>query len=92
MAVRVDASKPSFSTAWQVSRGAPGAPILAYGALWVIDTESGSLAALDPQSGRELFKQPGGSAAHFVTPAAAGSRVYAALNRRLVTVAVRATG
>lgn len=93
MAVRVDASKPSFSTAWQVSRGAPGAPILAYGALWLIDTDSGSLAALDGQSGRELFKHPGGgSSPHFVTPAAAGSHVYAALNQRLVAVTAHSSG
>jgi len=87
LALRVDPGRPAFSQAWQVERNAPGAPILAFGALWVIDTGDGSLAALDPGSGHAMFTLPGaGGTPHFVTPAAAAGHVYAALGRRLVAV------
>lgn len=87
-AVRVDPGASSFSVSWRQRRDAPGGPILAFGALWVIDTGSGTLAALDPADGRTLYSYPGGSAMHFVTPAAAGSHVYAVLGRKLVAVVV----
>ena len=93
LALRVDFSRPSFSRAWEVERNAPGAPILAFGALWVIDTGSGSLGALDPRSGHTLFSLPGsGGTPHFVTPAAAGGHVYAALGRRLVADSTGTSG
>jgi hypothetical protein len=87
-AVRVDASRPSFSIAWQQSLGAPGGTIMACGRLWTIDTSSGTLYALDPASkGRRQFSYGGGSAQHFATPAAATGHVYAALGGKLVAVA-----
>ncbi|MDQ6742310.1 MAG: PQQ-binding-like beta-propeller repeat protein [Candidatus Dormibacteraeota bacterium] len=94
MALRVDAGRPSFSQAWQAQRNAPGAPILAFGALWVIDTGDGSLAALDPGNGNTtLFSLPGhGATPHFVTPAAASGHIYAALGRRLVAVSTGSSG
>jgi outer membrane protein assembly factor BamB len=93
MALRVDAARPSFSQAWQTRRNAPGGPIFAFGALWVIDTGSGTLAALDPQTGKQLFSLAGsGDTPHFVTPAAGTGHVYAARGRRLVAVSASATG
>jgi outer membrane protein assembly factor BamB len=92
LAVQVDPTRPSFSRRWQAERNAPGAPILAFGALWVIDTGDGTLAALDPQNGRQLSSFPGGSAQHFVTPAAAAGHVYAALGRHLLAVRARTAG
>lgn len=89
-AIRVDPAAPSFSVRWRQRRDAPGAPILAYGALWEIDTGTGTLNALDPGDGHQLFRQPGGTAMHFVTPAAAGGRVFAALGRKLLAVIVQA--
>ena len=86
VAVRVDPDATSFSVAWRRSRDAPGAPILAFGALWVIDTGSGTLAALDPADGHRLYSSAEGNAMHFVTPAAAGNHVYAAMGRKLVAV------
>jgi len=87
IAVRVDPGATSFSVSWRQSRDAPGGPILAFGALWVIDTGSGTLVALDPTDGHRLYSYNGGSAMHFVTPAAAGDHIYAALDRKLVAVA-----
>jgi outer membrane protein assembly factor BamB len=93
LALRVDAGKPSFSQSWEAHRNAPGAPILAFGAIWVIDTGDGSLGALDPRTGRTLFSLPGGGGTpHFVTPAAASGHVYAALGRRLVAVSTGSGG
>ena len=59
MAVRVDASRPSFSQAWEARRNAPGGPILAFGALWVIDTGDGREHMTDADIDRlfELKKQ-----------------------------------
>jgi polyvinyl alcohol dehydrogenase (cytochrome) len=88
MAFSLDLARPSFSPAWDKNRNAPGGPILAFGLLWVIDTGSGTLAAVDPQSGDERFAAVtgAGSTPHFVTPASDGARVYAALGRRLFAV------
>lgn len=87
--VRVDASTPAFTRGWRSSVDMPGGLIEAFGAVWVIGTDSGTLDALDPQTGGVRFRLSGGSAEHFATPAAAGGKVYAALDRRLVAVAVR---
>src|SRR5262245_45321079 len=48
LALRVDPSGPSFSIAWSAKLDAPGGPILAGGALWVVETGSGRLQALGP--------------------------------------------
>jgi hypothetical protein len=83
----VDASRPSFSVAWQYSMGSPGGMIVACGSLWTIDTDSGTLYALDRASrGRQRFSFAGGSAQHFATPAAATGHVYAALGGELVAI------
>ena len=89
MAVQVQPAGPSFSIRWQRSLGRPGAPVVAYGAVWVVDTASGRLTALDPADGRQRYAYQGSPAAHFATPAAGGGRVFAALGRRLVAVSPR---
>jgi outer membrane protein assembly factor BamB len=92
LAVRVDASGRGFSVRWRKPLGSPGAPIVANGAVWVVDVAGGSLLALDAADGRQLFSDPGGPAAHFATAAASGSVVYAALGRRVVAVRARTSG
>ena len=62
---------------------------MAYGAVWVVDTASGRLTALDPADGRQRDAYQGSPAAHIATPAAGGGRVFAALGRRLVAVSPR---
>jgi polyvinyl alcohol dehydrogenase (cytochrome) len=89
IAVRVDPGTPAFSVRWRQSPGSPGAPVVADGAVWVVDTGGGRLLALDPGDGHVRFAYPAGAAAHFVTPAVSGDRVYAALARRLVAVRVQ---
>jgi polyvinyl alcohol dehydrogenase (cytochrome) len=84
VALRVDASAPSFTVAW---RGAPGAnsAVLAYGLAWTVtasggngsqDVWSGSLLGLDPASGAVKVRLALGGIPHFAAPAAAGGHVY----------------
>jgi outer membrane protein assembly factor BamB len=89
LAVRADSA---IAVRWRQPFSSPGAPVVADGAVWVVETGSGRLLALDPGDGHQLFAYAGGSAAHFVTPAASGDRVYAALARRLVAVRVDVSG
>ena len=91
LAVRADPSGRGFAIRWRRPYDSPGAPVVAGGAVWVVETASGRLVALDPLDGHQRFTYPGGSAAHFVTPAVSGGRVYAALARRLVAVRVEAS-
>lgn len=91
-AVTVHPEGPSFTVDWRRSLGAPGAPILAGGVLWAIETRTGDLVALDPADGRERFRLPGaGPAMHFATPAASGALVFAARGKALTAVAVQAS-
>jgi hypothetical protein len=83
---------PSCTVDWRRSLGAPGAPILAGGVLWAIETRTGDLVALDPADGHERFRLPGaGPAMHFATPAASGALVFAARGKALTAVAVQAS-
>jgi len=92
IAVRVDPSGPGFSVRWRQRLDAPGAPVVADGAVWVVETGSGRLLALDPADGHQRYAYQGGSAVHFVTPAVSGAHVYAALARRLVALRVQVSG
>jgi outer membrane protein assembly factor BamB len=89
LAVRADPSGQGFSIRWRRPYDSPGAPVVASGAVWVVETGSGRLLALDLGDGRQRFSYAGGSADHFVTPAVSGDLVYAALGRRLVAVRVQ---
>jgi outer membrane protein assembly factor BamB len=88
-AVAVDPAAPAASVTWRTALDSPGSPIVAYGAVWVVETGTGRLTALDPRDGHRLSSYSGRSAMHFATPAAAGGRVYAALGRELVALEVR---
>jgi outer membrane protein assembly factor BamB len=73
-ALTLQASPPSFSTAWHFGSGTFNAPIVAGGAVWSI---SGStLYALDPGTGAtRLALALGSGTNHFATPSAAGGLV-----------------
>ena len=68
-------SGPSFTA---------GAPIVAGAAVWVVDTDSGTLYALDARTGTVRFHARIGDTAHFATPAAAGGRIYVAAGHHLL--------
>ena len=57
----------------------PGSPILAGGALWMVETGASAVYALDPASGQVLFRAVlSGTFAHFAAPASGANHVYAA--------------
>ena len=71
-----------FSLAW---RGGPdGPPIVAGGAVWSIDSGSGTLEARAVRSGRLLASAGLGSVNHFATPSAGGGRLFAPAGDRVV--------
>ena len=87
-AVTVDLAAPSFKVTWRQPHQRPGAPIVAGGALWVVDTADGQLFALDLATGAARAQLAVGEVMHFVTPAAAAGLVYVAGDRRLRAVAL----
>jgi hypothetical protein len=79
-ALKVSGGSPSgasFTIGW--SRGGfwSGPPIIAYGAIWAVDLNNGTLFAFDG-SGRTLFRFSLGGVTHFTTPSAAEGLVLAA--------------
>jgi hypothetical protein len=89
VAVKVDTSKPSFSIAWTGAGFSAGPPIVAAGAVWSVDVNTGELRAYDAATGRVRFQdRPGGTAAHFATPAAANGQILVAIGRKLVSYRV----
>jgi outer membrane protein assembly factor BamB len=68
--VALSVSQTSFSIAWKASSPRLGSPIIAAGAVWAIEPETGRLFALDLSSGSVLYTASLGQARHFSTPAA----------------------
>jgi outer membrane protein assembly factor BamB len=75
VALRINGN--SFSTAWKSDSFNAGPPIIAGGAVWSIDVDSGTLTAFAPDSGRVITTQDLGSVTHFATPSAGGGRLFA---------------
>jgi hypothetical protein len=73
---------PSFQVAWRSARFNAGPPIVAGGAVWTLDQDSGTLLAFDPVDGRERGRIHVGLAAHF----AAGGLVLIATGRQVTAV------
>ncbi len=70
-------TQTTISIAWKASSPRLGSPILAAGAVWAIEPESGRLYALDITSGAVLYTADLGQARHFSTPAATEGFVVA---------------
>jgi len=86
-AIRVDPARPSFTVVWRGTQLYPDTPVLAYGDLWTVTSESGSyrlpwkdgrLWALDPATGAVKTEVALGGVPHFASPSAAGGRVFVA--------------
>ncbi len=76
----------TFSVAWRGPRFWAEPPILAGGLVWTVDRDGARLVGLDPKTGTIAFDLPLGSAAHFVTPAAAEGRVFVAAGASIIAV------
>jgi outer membrane protein assembly factor BamB len=75
--VALTVTPTTISIAWKASSPRLGSPILAAGAVWAIEPESGRLYALDITSGAVLYTADLGQARHFSTPAATEGFVVA---------------
>ena len=70
--VTVNATTHTMTLGWHgPSTGAAGPPILAGGALWSIDTSTGTLQVLKPSTGTTITTIALGNVPHFASPSAA---------------------
>ena len=84
-ALRIDASKPSFTLAWEAAPYANSA-VFAYGLVWTVASDAGTyrgnwkgtLYGLDPATGAVRAQLPLGPIPHYPSPAAAGGSLYVA--------------
>jgi outer membrane protein assembly factor BamB len=66
-------------------------PIVAAGAVWAIDPETGRIYALDPANGAVLYNATLGPARHFSTPAATEGFVVAPAGSSVVALSTAAS-
>jgi outer membrane protein assembly factor BamB len=90
MALKFQASstQASFSSAWNSTTFTSGAPIVSGGAVWTIDTDSGTLFAFDPASGATLFSYNLGSVVHFESMASADGKIFVGANDQIVAISI----
>ena len=80
-------SSNSLDVAWHAAHPILGSPIVAAGAVWAIEPDSGTLYALDPASGGVIYSTGLGSAHHFSTPAATDGFVVVPAGTNVISVA-----
>jgi outer membrane protein assembly factor BamB len=86
--VALDVSASGMQVAWKVSGGS-GSPIVAAGHVWSLGYD-GKLKAVDPASGSVVFTlQLGRPASRFITPSAAGGRLFVADGGKVVALNLR---
>jgi outer membrane protein assembly factor BamB len=76
----------SLDVAWHAGHPVLGSPIIAAGAVWAIESDSGTLYALDPASGGVVYSTGLGPAQHFSTPAATEGFVVIPAGANVVAV------
>ena len=79
-------SATSIEIAWRAGHPVLGSPIIAAGAVWAIEPDTGALYALDPSTGTVVSTIALGSAQHFSTPAATEGFVVAPAGNNVVAV------
>jgi outer membrane protein assembly factor BamB len=79
-------SATSIDVAWHAGHPVLGSPIIAAGAVWAIEPDTGVLYALDPATGGVLKTIALGSAQHFSTPAATEGFVVAPAGKNVVAI------
>ena len=82
----VSVSASSLGVVWHAAHPILGSPIIAAGAVWAIEPDSGVLYALDPSTGGVVWSTGVGTAAHFSTPAATEGFVVVPAGKNVVTV------
>jgi outer membrane protein assembly factor BamB len=79
-------SATSLSVVWRAPHPILGSPIVAAGAVWALEPDSGVLYALDPSTGGVVWSKSVGPAAHFSTPAATEGFVVVPAGKYIVAV------
>lgn len=85
----VQIGSQSFNVAWHGPQFNAGSPTITDSAIWTMDDSTATLYALDPQDGSQIWKaptQPVSNPPHFLTPAAAGGRLYYSRGTTIVAV------
>jgi outer membrane protein assembly factor BamB len=80
-------AQPSFSEAWRVPDVSVGPAIVAGGALWALDRNTGDLVAFDITSGAVRGRVQVGRSNDFATPASGSGQIYMAGGGQLVALA-----
>lgn len=86
--LQTSSKQPSFSSVWSTDSFMAGAPIVSGNAVWTIDTDNGTIFALDPVSGSTLFNYHLGSVVHFETPSSADGMIFAAANDQIIAISI----
>jgi len=73
--LRVDVHGRVLSRGWQADSSITGSPVVGGGAVWTLDTDSGTLHALRETDGRPLAHVSVGSVTRFASPVLTGSQV-----------------
>jgi outer membrane protein assembly factor BamB len=76
-------SDTGFARTWSAPITNPGPPIVAASLVWVLDVQSGTLHALDRQSGQNVFSVVVGAVTRFSAPAAGDGTVFVAGGRKV---------
>jgi outer membrane protein assembly factor BamB len=89
-ALMLNTSVPSFAPTSDFSPDSPaaGPPIVAAGMVWSVDWHTGELFALDPVTGATRFSADLGSVDHFVSPSAAGGRLFVGAGDRVTAFTI----
>jgi polyvinyl alcohol dehydrogenase (cytochrome) len=82
----VDPATGTLKPGWHGPSGASGSPVVAGGAVWVVDYDGGVLYLLDPGTGRVRSRLPIGTAPHFASPTVAAGHGYVGTLTGVVSV------
>jgi outer membrane protein assembly factor BamB len=82
-------SNPSFSIAWKGPSFRAGPPIVVGGAVWVLDTDTGDIYALNAANGQVIFRYNVGGTVHFATPSAGDGQVFVAAGTKILSFILR---
>jgi outer membrane protein assembly factor BamB len=86
--LRVDINGRKLSRGWQSDGSINGSPVIGGGAVWTLDTGSGTLHALDESTGRSMATAEVGDVSRFASPVLTGNRVLIGTMKDLVALEV----
>jgi len=82
----LDPASGTLRPGWHGPSGAQGSPVVAGGAVWVVDYDGGLLYLLDPGTGHVRSKLAIGEAPHFASPTVAAGHGYVGTSTGVVAV------